>query len=296
MIFLQAILVGVIGGTTGALIKVAVGELPPLLVIVIRFFICILLLLPIIFKKIKLPKKDLFPVLAGGILFAINIVFFTIGIQYTSIIMSQLIYVPSALIVAVMGYIFLKEKIHKNQMIGLTLTLIGLAILFQGSFAKNDSVSFGTPLGNILIITGLFCWAGYILFSRRASKNYSPLEIAYFNIVITFVFSLVLIPLDKLLFANHPVNFSIKSILALAAVGVTTCLFMVLHQRLIQKTSAFISSFITYINPIWASILGTFFFGEKLRPALILGSVIIFLGVFIATSYDYIKKNLIQSS
>ncbi len=104
--------------------------------------------------------------------------------------MGQLLYLPSALVVAVIGYIFLKEKLDRSQITGLIMAIFGMSILFWGSVQTSDILSFGKPLGNIVIGIAMFSWAFYTVVSRKVSLKYKPMQIALVNFLFTLVSSI----------------------------------------------------------------------------------------------------------
>jgi len=294
MTFILFLLVGLLGGTVGALVKFATFEIPAVLLVSIRLLIALVIFTPIFLKlKIKIPKNKIKILSVSGLLLSANIILFSIGVQHTSVIMSQLIYVPTSIIVGIFGYLFLKEKISFNQILGLFMTIIGMLILITGSFKTRDIQTFGEPFGNVLIIIALFCWSGYLLLSRKIVKDYSPTASAFANFAVAFSASLLLLPIE---YANNnysQLQISTSSYVALLMLGIASALFIFLYQYFIKKTSAFVASLITYMNPIVASILGVSFFNETLTPNLIVGSLVVITGVFMATTYNYfaIKNN-----
>jgi drug/metabolite transporter (DMT)-like permease len=287
MIFLYFLLAGTLGGTTGSLIKYAAQEMPPLQLVFLRLGLSVLLFLPFVLKfKIRIHKNQLKLVLLSSTFLLSNIVLFSVGVQYTSAIMSQLIYVPTSVLVALFGYFLLKEKLKSNQIFGLFITILGMSLLAYGSINTSDIFSFGKPVGNLLITIGLFSWALYFTASRSLVKTLSPLSVSFINTAVAFVLSAFLIPLDD---SKLTWNFSTATQIALLASVVTSVAFLFLSQNLIKKTSAFTASLITYINPIAATAWGIFLFREKPVPGLILSGLLVFVGVFIATTYNYAK-------
>src|SRR5438552_3083541 len=133
------LLVGFLGGTTGFLIKLAGQQIPPVLLTILRFGIAAIILLPFLIKhKVQLPQKHRKTIFLSGLALGANIIFFSIGVQHTSVIMSQIIFIPSTIIVAILGYFFLGEKLTKNHILGLVLTVFGMALLISGSIKTQD--------------------------------------------------------------------------------------------------------------------------------------------------------------
>lgn len=283
----------IFGGLTGGLVKLLDMQYPPIAIIASRFFIGVVIMSIFFLRKrfIQTAIKNRYLILCG-LLFTANATLYTFGIPYTSLIMGQLLYVPTAIVVAVIGYIFLKEKLDRAQIIGLFMALLGMSILFWGSVQTSDILSFGTPLGNILIAIAMFSWAFYIVISRKLSHKYTAMQITLVNFLVASLFSLLAF-IFMMAFgigdtAWNPLN--PQGILPLLGLGIIGLLFLVFFQQLIKKTSAFTSSLVTYANPVFAVFFGALFFKEHLTPTLIVGGLIIIAAVFYTTSYKYLKK------
>ncbi len=286
------LLVGIFGGTTGSLIKYVGQEVPPILLTSIRFGVSALLLLPLIFfYKEKFPKKQWKLLFFSGIALATNVMLFATGVQHTSAIMSQIIYTPTSILVAIFGYLFLGEKLSKNQMIGLAITIFGMLILILGSIENGDIHSFGKPFGNFLIIIALFCWTAYLVISRKAIQDISPLASTFYNFLVAFVITLIVMPIESAS-STKSIQVTVPLIIASVLLVTTSTFFIFLYQRFLKTTSAFSASLVTYINPIAAAFVGISVFGERLTPQLLIGALIVFVGVFMATSYDFVRGKI----
>ena len=281
-------LTSLIGATVGTLVKLLLFHLDPLTIVAIRFFLGLLIIAPFVFKRQLIKKliSDKF-LISTGILFSVNVILYAIGIQYTSLIVGMLLYVLTPLIVAILGYFFLKEKLTGNQIVGLLLSLVGVSILIWNSFKTADILSFGRPLGNLLIGIAVLTWSLYIVISKKNTRKFNPWEITLTNFMVACMISILAL---GPLIANGKLNYSFNLKINLMAVSlaIIALLFIVGYQFLIKNTSAFISSLNIYMQTILSSIFGVILFGEKLKLNLILGALLIITGVFLATSYRYI--------
>ncbi len=280
-----------LGGSTGAVVKYLVEQVLPVTIALDRLIIGLALLLPFVFKnsliKKTLRNKEL---LVASIFFTSNILLYAYGIQHTSLIMGQILYVPTGLVVAIISFIFLKENISREKLISLGVALAGMGILLYGSIKTSDVFTFGKPLGNVLIILAMLSWSTYTVMSRKSSKLYKPLEITFVNFLLASVISAIFL---AVFYRNFNLSYLISSKASvnvwLLFASIISLLFVILYQVLIKKTSAFTSSLITYLNPVVASFLGIIFFKEHLTTSLILGGFLVTIAVFYSTSYQYLK-------
>ncbi|MCR4324904.1 MAG: DMT family transporter [Candidatus Curtissbacteria bacterium] len=288
MTLLIFFLTAIVGGTGSPLIKHAVEIFPPMSFIFLRGILSSILILPFAYKEIKNPKPHKKLLFISTLLFAANWVFFALGIQRTTVLMGQAIYIPTGIIVAIIGFIFLKEKLTREQISGLVITLLGLSVLIVGSVKGQDLSSVGTPLGNLLVVGGLLSWASFTVVSRKISAYYSTFGLTIINFATTAVLALAIMPLVGESPTSIPVNSS--SVVSILSVTAGTTAFFLLYQYLIKNTSAFLASLVIYPVSVFGALGGIIFYGEKLTPAFVTGSALIVLGVFTATSYQYAKK------
>ena len=207
MILAIFFLTAFIGALGAASIKFTLGDFPPMVLVFLRGLLAAILLAPVIYfqrEKFTLQKEKKL-LLASGVLFALNWILFAYGIQRTTVIMGQLLYLPTPIIVGIVGFFMLKEKLTKDQIIGLFITLLGMFILTQGMIVSNDSSSFGEPLGNFIIFLGLLSWSIFTVTTRKISALYSPLHLTFINLLTVTLISAVILMFP---YARQNFNFS----------------------------------------------------------------------------------------
>ena len=283
-VILVFVLLSVIGGTNAPLVKNGLKDFSPNTLVFLRFALASLILLPFVLKeKVNFRKSSFKYLILGSSFMGINVILYAIGLQYTSIMMSQLIYVPKGLFVAVLGYILLKEVLSKNQKIGLVLTMAGMSILVYGSIQTQDVLSFGKPFGNLLILIGFFCSATYYVLSRKVSKDYSPLFITFLSFVFATIISTPFATYEYLS-SGSVGNIDSASILNLLALVIFSSIAVYyLAQWIIKHSSAYTAALALYMNFLVASVLGIVYFGEKLTLSFIIAASLIIFGVYIST-------------
>lgn len=289
LVFLTLALIGASGPT---FLKFTLNEYSPLVLTSIRAFLSMLIILPLIYKEKLIPtSKNIKFLIVSNLLFATNWLAFALGLNQTSIIMGQIEYLPTAVVVAILGYIFLKEKLNRYQVLGCLLILLGMTPLLYGSIKSQDILSFGKPIGNLTVLVGLFSWSTYLIVSRKISNIYTPKVIVFYNFLVTFVLSLPIVYLSGELNSLSLGKISANTHLSLLGLSfLSSVVFFLLFQTLIKRTSAFISSLVIYPVAITSALSGVLFFSERLEPTLILGAAFVLLGLFMATSYTYVKK------
>ena len=140
------------------------------------------------------------------------------------------------------------------------------------------------------MLLAVISWSLFPVSGRVLSKSYTTTTVIFYNVLITGLLLLLIVPFEWLI---RPVPSvistpTILSILASAVIGSTIAHFC--FQVLIKRTTAFLSSFVQYTGVIVSITYGILFFGEQLRIQLIIGATFIILGVFLATTYTQLKK------
>lgn len=282
-VILMFALLSILGGSNAPLIKNGLTDFSPNTLVFLRFGLATLILLPFVFKeKVHFRENSFRLLLISSAAMGANVILFAIGLQNTSIMMSQLFYIPKGLFVGLFGYLFLKEALSKNQKLGLFLTMVGISILIYGSIKTQDVLSFGKPIGNLLIFIGILFSTSYYIISRKISKYYSPLTITFFcflvSTILSFPFALYEYLNGEVISITFP---SILNLLALAVFSSISVYYLV--QWLIKHASAYIAALALYMNFLIASSIGIIAFGEKLTLSFIIAACLIVFGVYIST-------------
>ncbi len=289
---LALIIAGLLAGASPILLKIGLREIPPLTLTTSRFFIATLVFLPVFlrFKTTKLTMGDIKNLLFVSVFFALNVGIFSIAIQYTTAIVSQLIYTLVPVLVIVLSYFFLSEKITKNKIIGLAIALSGTAFLIYQSIIKDQFLTFGTPFGNCLTLLAAFAWSFYMIFSKKLTNKYSPATITFSSFLVATLLLIVILPIEfqiRPLIINKISIAGIGSVLALALFSSALMFFLI--QVVINKTSPFVASFFQYLGPFGSVVFAIPILGEKPTPSLIIAGTLMIIGVIYAT-YPYRKK------
>lgn len=112
------------------------GGLPPVSQVFLRYifaFVSAAVYFLIIRKtKIRIERKDVPAMLVATVFgYALTNLFFTYSILYTQVGNALFLFYTYAIITPVFGYLFLKERINRINVIALFVSLIALALLFQ---------------------------------------------------------------------------------------------------------------------------------------------------------------------
>jgi len=292
---LAALFIGQFSGSVivPVVTKLGLKEFPALPFVFFRFVLSFILFIPIFLfqKNKKISLQQLIHIFILSFFLFLNVGLFTVGVQFTTVVMTQILYSATPIVVGIIGHFFLKEKITKQKVIGLFIALTGVGFLFYQSFEKQAHLTFGSPLGNILILIAMLGYSGYVIYSRILIKTskYSSYQITFFTFLFTSILFSLMLPFSHV-FSSTQMHITLLSMMSIVGVAIGTNILYFFIQVGIQRTNAFTASLFQYLAPFLAGIVSVPVFGERITFTLILGGFFIIAGVFYATSYDYVKK------
>lgn len=284
-----------IGGALNPLfVKFGISQFPPITFTALRFLIATAVFYPVYAKKkIKLTKADRKQLFFFSMFFALNGGLYAVGLQYTTILVSQVLYTAVPVLVAVISYFSLKEKFTPYKIIGLIIAFTGIIFMIYESAQKDKAVSFGSVQGNIIILGAIISWSIYLIFSKKLTQKFPPTTTSFYSFFGAAVLFLAISPLEMIF---HPLvlgKIDSAGLASLLGVGIiSSALMFSLVQFGIQKTSPFTASLLQYLGPVFSALTAVPFAHEKISINLVFGGLSIVTGVFIATTYPYIKSML----
>lgn len=285
--FLASFISGTLNPT---FVRFGVVDFPPIMLTFLRFLGAVLILLPFYLKRReKVAIKDLI----FFVPFAINVALFSIGIQFTSLTMAAILYVFVPILVAIFGFLFMKDRLLNYHIIGLILSVIGVGILTKGAFDTQNILHFGTPLGNGILALAVVAFSLHPLSVRKLSKKYTHLPILFYTFVVTTALLVLVVPLEwsiRPFLLSSVTMKSVGSLLGLIVLSST--LYYFLYQWLIKNSSPFIASLMLYVSVLFSAVAGVAIFNEKITTELLIGALLVLAGVFCATTYPTVRKSL----
>lgn len=222
-------------------------------------------------KLIFNPKNLRFALLlALGL--CLNVTMFSFGVQRTTLIASQLIYIATPVVTSLLAYLLLKEKVTTKKIIGMSLAFIGVLTLIIFSRSPEEKLSLGTFYGNLLIFIGMFGYSSYLIASKKLSASLSVVEM----IIATNLFvSILLLPLASYAIYAHGLSqINSQSILVMSLIGLIALIFTFLVQLAIKNLSASNTSLSSLLSPEFAALAGIIIYNEKLSLILLISMVL----------------------
>ncbi|MBI3956152.1 DMT family transporter [Candidatus Gottesmanbacteria bacterium] len=288
--YLLLLLVSIIWGVAGPVIKFTLSSFPPIIFLTYRFALASALgasLWAIRPPKFRVNGNTIPHIILHSVLavpLGLGLLFF--GFDKTTSLTGTVISATGPIMIAIAGMILLKEHITKPERVGILLALLGTLIVSVGPIVGGNSHAIISFEGNLLILASLLSDAIGTVIAKVSLRDRVP-AIALTNISFMIGF-VIFIPF---LLASYSIKEVITTIMAAplsAHLGVFYMAFLsgtlaYTLQKVAMKTIEVgeVAVF-NYLFPIWAAPLSLLWLGEKITTPFILGASVIATGVVIA--------------
>ncbi|MDR2068337.1 MAG: DMT family transporter [Spirochaetaceae bacterium] len=256
--------------TSGLFIKLI--DWHPLVIAGLRSFVAALFMLAIrlLFPRRGKGKNKAFPLIAGGLAYALTMICFVIANKLTASANAILLEYSAPVWAALLGWFLIKEKPHWEHWLALALVMGGLYLFFK------DGLAGGSLLGDgIAVLSGIFFGANSVF--MRMQKEGNPSDTMLLAHIIT---ALICLPF---LFISPPV-FTAQSIcsilfMGIVQIGCASLLFAYGIKRVPAVQAMLTAMAEPILNPLWVLLVT----GEKPSLSALTGGGIIVAAVLVST-------------
>lgn len=256
--------------------KYVMAEVPPLMVLAVRYGISAIVLYFIMkrcgFKKVKKEDKKIFFAI-GATGYFLGIAFQLMGNDLLDASLSSLINSLNPVVIPIIATFFLKEKLNRQIIISIILSVIGVYMIL----GVGGNIS---ALGIIVNILSLLFWSVSCCMVRKISADYDPIQLTLYAMAIALIFA---IPAGVINVIIVPATLSLKGVLALLYIAlVCTALSHVCWNRSLKILNATTCSLFYPIQPLTSAVLAIVVLGEVITKSFIVGAIIISIGIIMA--------------
>lgn len=272
----QALLGGVLFYSVSSLLVKATAS-PPVTIAFYRVFIATLVVTPFWAKDFFLWWRRSFslPLIVATLGLTLDFILWFYSLRFTTVAHATFIVNMAPLWVGVMGTLFLKEPMSIKGWLGIALGVSGAAVMTLQPSAIQIHV------GDLMALGASFGLALYVTMTRMSSRSMSSSSVLTYSI---FFFTSIWLALAVLLLGQgfllqrHDVPFVFALALGPQLGGNT------LINYSLSNLPASVVSVALLGEPIIATVLSSFLFGETLSWQVALGGALIFLGLYTTTS------------
>lgn len=294
--YIYILLTTVIFSTMEIALKLVSGVFNPIQLTFTRFLIGGLFLIPFAISALKKKRSyvsmgDLFYFAFLGFMgIVVSMILYQLAVQNTKASVVAVLFSSNPVFVTILAFIFLREAIHKNNVLALILEVIGTIIIINPLNVKLS------VLGITLTIASTLTFALYGVFGKRKCAEYGGIVVTCFSFLFGGLEMLVLIALSYVpsiaawfssnglqMFAKIPLfkGYSLDMLPMLACICIVNsgigyaCYFMAM-----EKTSAQTTSLVFFFKPILAPILALILLHEAIPFNMLIGILFILAGSF----------------
>ena len=270
----------IVWGSTFVATKICLVYLTPAEVLGLRLLLAVPVLLGMILsQKIRLnftlPEKR--TLLFGSGILTIHFLIQIIGLQYTSATNTGWIISVTPLVIVVLSYFFLKERIKVNDIIGVMIATLGILLLMsRGDFS---SLGWLSSVGDWLILASAHTWAVYTVAGRNISRSHNPIAVAFaFLLPATIVMTAYMgFTSDWSKFVHLPTEPLVAIVfLGVVAMGLANWWW----QKGVASIGAAKAGVFLYVEPLATTLLAVPLLNESVGVFTLIGGFLVLCGVY----------------
>jgi drug/metabolite transporter (DMT)-like permease len=286
------VLVMLVWGSTYAVTKAAVREIPPLTLAVLRCLIAVSVLVPIAMARgglLRLARPlPIAPLIWMGFTgIALLTVGFNYGLIYGSATQGALVYALGPAAVAVAAVLGLGEGLSGRRIAGIVLSVAGAALVVVSG--EMDRAAPRPWLGAICMFVGVVAWAYYTVIAKRLADADQVVVIAWVSIIGTAM----LLPFATVELLQSPTpRPTFAGWLGAVFLGaVASALAYVVYSRALRELDASVVGAYFTLDPLVGVGTAVVFLGEALTAGQAAGGVIALVGMWLAASSRASKRS-----
>lgn len=208
-----------------------------------------------------------------------------LGMQYTTATMTGIISSALPIIVAILSFLILKEKLTRPKALAILLTMIGMVVLQLDTLGTEHAAN--VLLGGSLILLSLVPEALYTIFVKLLGKRMHPLkQAAIINLVSVLVFTPFWVISGGI---SELSSLSINDWGLLAIIGILSAAFYYFWTAAVERVEANTAAIFIGVMPIATTVSAILILDEKFSGFDALGMGIVFVALVIGS--EIIKKS-----
>ena len=269
--------IGILAISTAS-IFIKLCEAPALIIATYRMMLASLMLMP--FACYKKPwrgweRNEIGWFLLSGLFLSLHFALWIASLKYTSVASSVVLVTTHPIFVGIGSWLFLKERIRMNLVLGIALSVLGSGWISYGDMRLSKEALMGDGFA----LLGAIAASGYLLVGKKMRKD-RDLFSYIFPVYSTAGLILILLSLifQKSFLGYSPSTYLFLFLLALIPqlIGHTTFNWALKYLPASMVAVAILG------EPLGSTLLAYFILGEGLTTWKVLGGISIFAGILIA--------------
>ena len=270
-------------GSYPALAKLALQDVPPVILVALRGVIASAFLLVMLARSGASVTSEISP---GAVrAFAVLALTGTVGsmqltylsLYYTTAANVVLLQVATPVMVALGARVYLGERLSRPQWMGVALSVAGVALIITRGRLSNLRPG-QLQLGDLINLASMVCWSCYTVYGKRVMGTYSP---ALITTAAYLLGTMALIPLAVVTAPLFPAP-RLGSAVAWAVIFYQAILGAIAHvwwYRAVDVVGPTLASVFMNLQPVVGLGLALLVLSEGVGPWQIAGGLLVLAGV-----------------
>jgi drug/metabolite transporter (DMT)-like permease len=281
----------VIFGASVVAVRIAVRDVPPLPLALLRFGQGSLVLFAVlaVFRRdlLRVHRRDLpYLALLGAVFYTIFPVTFNAGLRYIAASRAALLIATMPLWSVLLGRLVARERLSARQLVGVAISIGGVAIAIamadRGGPAKN---TVGSTKGDLLLLATALCGAIYNVLAKRMLVRYSGLTVTAYAMAFGTLFLLPAVVFERAPSITALGGQTLALVVYLGVIGGAAG-FALWTAALKQLSPTEVAVYIN-LNPVAATLLAALVLHEHLSRMFVVGFVAVAAGVL---TVNWVKR------
>ena len=269
----------ILWGSSFAIIKIGVQEIPPITLAFLRFLIAVPFLITFTylrnrhaFERRILKDWKIFALL-GVTGVTLQNLLQNVGLQFTTASNASLIIGANPIFIALLDTLYLKEKATLRLVSGVVLAFSGVVLVIKPTEWPLHPMMV---IGDLLCLCSGFAWACYSVLTRKQLLEYGANEITTYSMALGTLF---LLP-SSLVFETLDLPASSMSWFILLYLGLLCSgLAFLLWSRALEDVSATKAGAFLFFIPVVSVMFAHFILSEPLDVLFAVGTILVLIGV-----------------
>lgn len=268
--FIALTLAGLFWGLGFPLGKLALREVAPAHMVLLRFAVASIASLPFALGSVEARALFRSPaVVAAGVLYGLAFIVQFEGLAGVTVTLAALLVGAMPALVAVAAWA-MGERVSRASWMGVAGATLGAALI------AGKPGGAGTPVGIALSLASLVVFLGWLILAKRAPATRSPLAVPAVTLVVAL---LAILPVALVL--HGPPSLAIGPVAWSGIIGqglLSTFFATAAWQYGAARVDSASAGVFINIEPLFGALVGITLFGDPAGLALIAGGVLIVIG------------------
>jgi len=231
----------------------------------------------------KIERKDYYRIFFGGLLgMCINMLMFFKGLQLSTPINSGVIVTLTPIIILILSAFFLKEKLTKMKLLGITIGFSGALLLILSGNTSQVVNAPNVSLGNSMMLINSICYGSYLVIVKPLTKKYNIITLMKWMFLLGIFMTSPITYSEFSEVSWNSLPFEAIWRMAFVIIGTTflTYLFNVYALKTLPATT--IGAF-TYLQPLITILYAVITGNDILDGIKISACLLVFFGVYLVS-------------